>query len=82
MADLVKFKFEVVDQKAGVRPATRDRMPFIGIHPEHSQIGIFNGFGTKGVSLVPYLANQFVSMLKKQANLDPVVNIRRFFSLY
>ena len=82
LKDLVKFKFEVVDQKAGVRPATKDRKPFIGIHPVHGQIGIFNGFGTKGVSLVPYFANQFVGMLTKGTELDPEVNIRRFFSLY
>jgi glycine oxidase len=82
LTDLVKFKFEVVDQKAGVRPATKDRKPFIGIHPEHDQIGIFNGFGTKGVSLVPYFANQFVDMLTKGIELDSEVNIHRFFSLY
>jgi glycine/D-amino acid oxidase-like deaminating enzyme len=82
LKDLVNFKFEVVDQKAGVRPATKDRKPFIGIHPAHDQIGIFNGFGTKGVSLVPYFANQFVGTLTKGAELDPEVNIRRFFSLY
>lgn len=82
LKDLVKFKFEVVDQKAGVRPATKDRKPFIGIHPEHNQIGIFNGFGTKGVSLVPYFANQFVNMLVNGNELDSEVDIRRYFSLY
>lgn len=82
LKDLVKFEFEVVDQKAGVRPATIDRKPFIGIHPEHDRIGIFNGFGTKGVSLVPYFANQFVDMLLNGKELDSEVNIRRYFSLY
>ena len=82
LIDLVKFKFEIVDQKAGVRPATKDRKPFIGIHPEFSQIGVFNGFGTKGVSLIPFFANQFVRMLTNQEDLDPEVNISRYFSLY
>jgi len=82
LKDLVKFKFEITDQKAGVRPATKDRKPFIGIHPKHNQIGIFNGFGTKGVSLVPYFANQFVNMLTKGVDVDPEVDISRFFSLY
>ena len=82
LADLVKFPFEIVDQKAGIRPATKDRRPFVGVHPEHKQVGIFNGLGAKGVSLAPYYANQFVEWLTEKGVIDPEANIRRFFSLY
>ncbi len=82
LEELVKFQFEIVDQKAGVRPATLDRKPFIGMHPTEHNVGVFNGFGTKGVSLVPYFASQFVNSMTKRSNLDEDVNISRYFSLY
>ena len=61
---LVNKSVEILGEKAGIRPATLDRRPFIGLHPEMPQIGIFNGFGTKGISLAPYYANQFVRSLE------------------
>ncbi|MDF9797709.1 glycine oxidase [Catalinimonas alkaloidigena] len=79
---LCKFRYEVVSQKAGIRPATQDRKPFIGIHPEHKPLGIFNGLGTKGVSLAPYYAKQFTSYLLKEESLDEEVDIKRFYHLY
>ena len=82
LKELIKIQFEIIDQKAGVRPATKDRKPFIGTHPDHEQICVFNGFGTKGVSLVPYFANQFVKALTGHHEVEPEVNISRFFSLY
>lgn len=79
---LINFSFEIVDQKAGVRPATKDRKPFIGQHPNEQGVWIFNGLGTKGVSLAPYYAKQFVSHLEEGKPLDAEVNIERFFSLF
>jgi glycine/D-amino acid oxidase-like deaminating enzyme len=64
-------------QKAGVRPATFDRRPFIGIHPEYPSISIFNGLGTKGVSLAPYLAEQFVAHLLEKKDLPKEVRLNR-----
>ncbi len=61
---------------AGVRPATFDRRPFLGTKYE-GKIGIFNGFGTKGVSLVPYFANQFINYLSQKSELIPEVDVNR-----
>lgn len=80
--NLIGFDFEVIDQKAGIRPATKDRKPFMGEHPEAKDIWIFNGLGTKGVSLAPYYARQFVRHLEGLERLDDEVNIERFFSLF
>lgn len=79
---LIHFDYEVIDQKAGVRPATIDRKPFIGRHPKHKNVIAFNGLGAKGVSLAPYYANQIVRHLESNAELDAEVNIERFFSLF
>lgn len=74
---LIKFFFQVDKQEAGVRPATTDRRPFLGIHPSHPNIGIFNGLGTKGVSLAPYFAHHFADFLVENQALDSDVSIER-----
>jgi glycine/D-amino acid oxidase-like deaminating enzyme len=79
---LMKPPMRILSQLAGVRPATKDRRPFIGIHPELKNIGIFNGFGSKGVSLAPFFGKQFVDFLIHKKELHPEVNINRFASLY
>ncbi len=64
----------------GVRPATQDRRPFIGMLA--NRWGIFNGFGSKGVSLTPYFANVFVQELLGKKELDSEVSIRRYAHLF
>ncbi|MGV3589137.1 MAG: NAD(P)/FAD-dependent oxidoreductase [Adhaeribacter sp.] len=80
--DILKVPFTVVDHKAGIRPAVRDRRPLIGIHPKHERIKIFNGMGSKGVMLAPYLAHHFVQVLKGAEELLPEINILRYITLY
>jgi glycine/D-amino acid oxidase-like deaminating enzyme len=79
---LIKAPYTIVEHRAGIRPATQDRRPFIGIHPSHQQVAIFNGLGSKGVSLAPYFAKHFADFLLRDKELLPEVNIKRFFSLY
>ncbi len=74
----VKIPFTVVDHWAAVRPATLERRPFIGFHPQHSRIGIFNGMGTKGCSLAPYFAKQLTDHLANKSALLPEVDVERF----
>jgi glycine/D-amino acid oxidase-like deaminating enzyme len=68
----------VLEHKAGVRPTVSDRRPLLGIHPEHSQMAVFNGMGTKGVMLAPYFANKMVDLILKNEALPSEVNINRF----
>ena len=79
---LVNFDFEVIAQKAGIRPATKDRKPFVGRHFEERNVWIFNGLGAKGVSLAPYYARQLALHMEENGALDDEVNIERFFSLF
>jgi glycine/D-amino acid oxidase-like deaminating enzyme len=78
---VLKVPYQVVAQQAGIRPSTKDRRPFVGIHPEHPAVGIFGGMGTKGVSLAPYLAEQFARHLLDGEELEPEANISRYVSL-
>jgi len=74
----LKLPFEVVGHIAAERPSTVDYKPFVGIHPKHPALGIFNGMGTKGCSQAPYFAKQFADHLVSNAPIDPQVDINRF----
>lgn len=75
---LLKVPFEIIDHVAAVRPTVRDRRPFLGLHPQFPQLGIFNGLGTKGASLGPFFAHHFMQFLLGLHPLDEAVNIQRF----
>jgi glycine/D-amino acid oxidase-like deaminating enzyme len=79
---LLKVPYQVINQECGIRPTVKDRRPIIGLHPQFKFLGIFNGLGTKGVSLAPYYADMFCRFLEKGENLDREVNIERFIPLY
>lgn len=81
MDDLLKLPYTIVGHKAGLRPTTRTRRPFIGIHARYEQIGIFNGLGSKGVSLAPYFAQLFVDNLLFEKEIPKEVRLNPSFSL-
>jgi glycine/D-amino acid oxidase-like deaminating enzyme len=79
---LISHPYRVTGHRAGIRPATADRRPMLGRHPEYETLFLFNGLGTKGVSLSPYFASQLVDYMEKGITPDDEVNISRYFSLY
>jgi glycine/D-amino acid oxidase-like deaminating enzyme len=74
----LKLPFRIVDHKAGLRPATLERRPFVGLHPIHTNVGILNGMGTKGSSLAPMFAQQLSSHLLHGEPISPEADIARF----
>lgn len=74
-------QFELLETYVGVRPATQDRRPFIGFVGKKN-IGIFNGFGSKGVSLSPFFAREFVQSIQGKKDLDSAVSIQRYAHLF
>ncbi|RSK32336.1 FAD-binding oxidoreductase [Hymenobacter metallilatus] len=79
---ITSWPFRVTGQRAGVRPAVRDRKPLLGTHPETPGVHIFNGFGSKGVMMAPRLAQLMADWLENDVEPWPEVNIRRYFTLY
>lgn len=71
--------FEVIDHQVGIRPAVSDRRPLIGKHPNHNNLFLFNGMGSKGASMTPLLAEWFIDFMEGQA-LPDEVNLNRFIS--
>ena len=76
--ELVVFPYEVTHQTWGMRPTTPDRRPILGAHPDHNSVVIFNGLGTKGVSLAPYFSNVLAEWLENDIPVNKVVDIHRY----
>jgi len=80
LKNCISAPFKIIDQKAGIRPTMHDRKPVIGIHPEHPQIAIFNGLGSKGVLLGPYFARQLAEYLVGNSDyIHPEADIKRYY---
>ncbi|MCA9732086.1 MAG: FAD-binding oxidoreductase [Deferribacteres bacterium] len=78
LEDLFKVPFEIIEHKVGVRPASVDRKPLIGLHHKQNMAGIFNGFGAKGLTLAPWFAQHFVAHLEEGVQLLDEVSIRNY----
>ena len=76
--DWLKLSYTIHEQLAAQRPSTTDYRPFIGLHPVHNTVGIFNGMGTKGCSMAPYFAREFAAHLLQGSQLHTEVDIQRY----
>ncbi|MEK6782106.1 MAG: FAD-dependent oxidoreductase [Bacteroidota bacterium] len=78
LTELIRLPYEITNQYWGIRPTTADRRPLLGCRPDERKVVIFNGLGTKGISLAPYFANQLANWLMGQGTIDREVDINRF----
>ncbi|WP_250434748.1 NAD(P)/FAD-dependent oxidoreductase [Hanstruepera flava] len=76
----LKCNFEVVGQKAGIRPTVKDRRPLVGTHKKYKNIHVLNGLGTRGVMIGPYVAKQLYNNIEEGVSLNPEIDISRFIS--
>ncbi len=74
----INVPVEIKDHKGAIRPTVKDRRPFMGFHPDFANVGIFNGMGTKGISLAPYFGKHFTESMLNQTPLMKEVDIKRF----
>lgn len=74
----LKTPFTITGHVAGLRPATLERRPFVGLHPHHPSIAILNGMGTKGCSLAPFFAEQLTGHLLYNKAIEPEASVNRF----
>jgi glycine/D-amino acid oxidase-like deaminating enzyme len=78
LKEWLKMPFKIVDHLAGIRPATLERRPFVGLHPIHKNVGILNGMGTKGCSLAPFFAKQLTDHLLYSKPISTEADVKRF----
>ncbi|PWT77835.1 MAG: FAD-dependent oxidoreductase, partial [Bacteroidetes bacterium] len=74
----LRHPFKIIDHVASIRPATLERRPFVGFHPQHTNLGILNGMGTKGCTLGPYFAKQLADHITSNKPLMKEADIYRF----
>jgi glycine/D-amino acid oxidase-like deaminating enzyme len=70
----------LINHQANIRPCTLDKQPFIGHHPQHPQLTIFNGFGAKGSLQIPWYSRHFVDSLLNNTILPS--NIQRHYATH
>ena len=75
--NIIGPNFETLEHRFGIRPAVTDRRPIIGLHPEHKNMYIFNGMGTRGFLLAPALG----MLLINKTPTPEETSIKRFSSL-
>ena len=76
--DLISFPFSIVSRDWGIRPTTVDRRPILGAHRNFEQLVIFNGLGTKGVSLAPYFSGVLFRWMIGAGSLNKEVDVTRY----
>lgn len=77
---LVSINPELIKQEAGLRPTVKDRRALLGTHPKYKNVCLFNGLGTRGVLIAPYLSDLFIHAMVGNGVLDKEVDINRFES--
>jgi glycine/D-amino acid oxidase-like deaminating enzyme len=81
LREFLKLPFDVVGHDAAVRPILLNQYPMLGLHPDHPQLGFFNGLGSKGALQAPWLAEHFAGFLAGEHPLDRELDLQRMMSL-
>ena len=68
----------LIKQYAGLRPTVKDRRALLGAHSNYDNVIVFNGLGTRGLLISPYLSLQLIEFMEKGVALDPEVDIKRY----
>lgn len=76
--DLVRISPKLISHQAGLRPTVTDRRALLGSHSQYPHVYIFNGLGTRGLLLAPYLSLQLIQYMESGYSLDSEVDIKRF----
>jgi glycine/D-amino acid oxidase-like deaminating enzyme len=77
LEQFLKIPFAIEDHVAALRPTTVERRPFAGMHPHQPLVGIFNGMGTKGVSLAPYFGKQLAEHIINHHPIASEADVKR-----
>lgn len=76
--EILNCDYEIVSHQAGIRPTVKDRKPLLGTHPLYQNLHVFNGLGTRGVMLAPYMAQILFENIESGKEIPRALNITRF----
>lgn len=78
ISEIITVDFEIVEHLAGVRPTVKDRKPLLGTHPQHKNLHILNGLGTRGVMLAPAMSQILYDHIENNIPIARENSITRF----
>ena len=81
LRELIDLPYEILSHHAAIRPTVFDRRPILGAHPQHSNVFLFNGLGTKGASLGPFWVDVMVRFICNTGTIPSEVNLSRFLKI-
>ena len=76
--EVCSLDLELVEEKAGVRPATKDRRPIVGYSSIDERVMIFNGMGSRAVMMAPHLADELHQHMTGQSKLSSEIDVSRY----
>ncbi|MFZ2283314.1 MAG: FAD-binding oxidoreductase [Lutibacter sp.] len=78
LESFITVPYKIVEHIAGIRPTVKDRRPLVGKHPQHPNLAVLNGLGTRGVMIAPTVAKALYDHLENEIALDKEISIARF----
>ena len=75
---IITVTYELVNHYCGIRPASPDRKPVLGVHPQINSMYIVNGMGSKAVSMAPLLVQEMADYMEQGIPLPLEVDLKRF----
>jgi glycine oxidase len=69
----------LLHRRTGIRPASKDRKPVLGFHPQNPCIGILNGLGAKGSMMGPWMAKHLSDAIQGITPIDSELDVRRYW---
>ncbi|MBT3470342.1 MAG: FAD-binding oxidoreductase [Opitutae bacterium] len=70
----------LIRRETGIRPASKDRKPVVGFHPQKPCLGILNGLGAKGSMMGPWMARHLSDVIQGLTQIDSELDVRRYFN--
>lgn len=78
LAHFYTERFQIIDEKVGIRPTVPDHKPIIGQHPEYPNLYVLNGLGTRGTFNGPAMAKALYESIEQGKAINPLIDIKRF----
>lgn len=79
---LLSCPYEVIGHEAGIRPTVKDRKPLVGRHPVLENVYVLNGYGSHGVMIAPWAAQQLYGHIAHGRPLAPEIDTKRYKGAY
>ena len=75
-------QYKKTNHLSGIRSGTKDRNPIIGRHPKFRNLYVFNGFGSRGSTIIVKYADHMANLIINSSRLPVEIDLHRYINLY